>query len=310
MTAPHVTPLTKVGWGSAIARVTDFGFTIPQIEVLDNLDQLPMGNRDKPRAGVIYSKMKFSTQIGGSGVAGPPLTEPFDQLLWKACAMAESAVGGGGSETSWIYTVDHTLLGAGNTPVDLISSIGNLYKDFCSNAIGDFEIILMPGEPAKINWDFDGTFTAPSETAISDSLGTTATPVVCAGLTITIGGVALKLRKVSIKSNNNKLSPRKTLSGTNAADSPLLTNAAPTFEIEAEQSAIATYNPVTRMTAETKTTLAAVLGSTLGNTCTIGMDAFPDMGPDFNDSDELLGFAQKYRQSYDSGDTMLNIAYT
>lgn len=309
MATPDVIVLTKISADGTLFQASDVDFTNANANVFENTAQFPLSRQDRPRMGEVWSKAAFSVQLAGSGIdpsvtATPPV---FDALL-TACSLKKTVNVG----TSVVYESEGTTvtLGAANAGVTINQVIGDQYKNIIGVAVGKLVLEFTNGEPGKAIFDFDGKYIAPTDASSSDTLGTTARPPVCKAMTVTLGGINLIPKKVTIDLGNVILSPRGDLTGTNSIINALVVDQQPVITVEAEKIAVATFNSVTRAIAETKTTLAIVLGATVGNILTIGCDMYPMDVPQFSDVGGILGQTLVYKQSWASGDTQFTMTYT
>lgn len=301
--ASPISPVyTILEFNSGKHEVKNFMDTTPQAETLNNTVLAPRAGLTKPKVGVLYSMMNFTMEAAGSGTAG---TAPSNGPLLIACGFDETE-SAGTSVTYDLYESEDILT---VTAQDIDKYLGDQLKHACNSARGNLEINMVAGEKVDYVFGFQGTYEAPSDASSAASFATTARPVVAKGLTVTVGAQTLVLKELSINLNNNIVSPRKGIAGTNGVQVPVITSQSPTMTITAELD-FDTFDPFSTFTSETKTALSAVLGGTAGNIATITGDWFPLGFPTENDDNEIVTFTQTFQMSNIATDTQLTIVYT
>jgi hypothetical protein len=158
------------------------------------------------------------------------------------------------------------------------------------------------------NYNFVGTYTNPTEAANTAALGTVIMPVMCQGLAITFTGVTFVLKRLQIMLNN-QIAMRYDVNGTNGIAYPRIVDCDVQYLATIEYPAFSLMNIRSVMNAETKVTLAAVIGAAAGNIITIGADAYIH---DINETEEngILMAEVAMSQSWRPGETLLNFIYT
>lgn len=306
MVAPWATPLTILSDGTNRHRVTGLDYNMYEMDVFENTDQLPLSSHDIPRIGAIWSQCNFACQLAGDtgGAGSLPAKDPL--LLAVGLNKAISA----GVNIIYSVTGLPADLLATNT-VTLSVAVGNGYKQVATTAVGDADFLLETGKPVIMNCRFKGLYTAPSDATIAHAIDTTeARPVVCKGMTLTVGGVNLTPKRVAIALNNEVLAPRYDMTGSYGVIQPVIVAQRPTIVVDCEQKDLSTFNSITRTIAETKTALNIVLGATAGNILTITCDMYPNAAPNFSDTGGILGQSLSFRMGWGTGDNKLAFKFT
>jgi len=300
--APNSPVYTIIEFNSKKHEVMDFMDTTPQVEVLNDTTMVPRAGLSKPSAGALYSQMNFAMNVAGSGTAG---TAPSNSTLLIACGFDQTLNAG----TSAVYDCELSKNILSVTAVDIDKFIGNVLKHSCDNARGNMSLNLVAGELLKANFEFQGSYVAPSAASSAADFATTARPVVCKGLTMTVGGQTMIVAEATINLNNKVLSPFKDAAGTNGIQNPIITSQLPTLSVKMVED-IATLNQWTQMTSETKTAFAAALGSTAGNILNITGDWYPLGFPQESDEGEITYVTQEFQMSNIAADTQLTLTFT
>jgi hypothetical protein len=314
MNPPIVTRTSKVVYNSLKHPVTGLspnwhhGITHPGADT-------PPSAHTKPQAGAIHSAGVFMTELRGSANTGG-LKVPPDAVLFKAIALKETLVGGGPPATgttsaTYAWTGDINL-----TPGDLVPvSFGGIYhgnaeKENCTSAVGNLQLRLEPNSSAICAWSWAGIYAAASEAASTDALETAAYGPVCKALTISVGGITSRIKRMVFDFNNTDNAPNLDLGGVAGVQAPVLTYSYPTCTVEIEQPAYSVYNAETNWTAGTKNAISAVLGSVAGNIFTITMDGYLAGFPEAADQAGVRGRGLVFAQATGSGDTLWNMVCT
>ena len=301
--SPHILSMTEIEFNSKSHRVENLGFSPVVADVHETTATLPISKRDTPVAGAIWTGgWGFDYWVSGSGSAGT--APPMDKLL-LACGLNESV--SAGVSVTYLSTGD---LDTDLTRVNLDMFIGDGLKVPVPNAVGNMSMAFRPGEPVKMRFDFEGTYTAPTEAAGAASLVTAAHPPAAKGLTATVGGDTLVLKEVDTSLNNVNNSPNYDAVAANGVANPDLTDTAPDYSFLAVLPAFATANYWTDFLAETKTDLSVVLGGTAGNIMTLTASGYPLGPPDLTDVNGILQARMNYRVGWGSGDTKWTAVFT
>lgn len=302
MAAPHVVQLTEVGFNSATRTVKGFSLQVADAIMYDDTAQYPLNNRQSPQAGPKFARMSFITELNPSGSAAGAKTPP-DALLFKGCGVAESVSG----TTSTTYTLDGALT---TTAVALISKIGGGtgYYQLCSNAVGNLTISGSPNSPLMCAWNFDGTYTAPTEADLTDAIANGGLAPMCIG-TITLNSDAVVMKSFGIALNNATNAPNLNMAGTNGLSNPVIVNQAPTFETVIELPVMSTANYWTDLTSHTITPFSFAIGTGAGYVTTITGKGYLMGAQQLQGLNGVLGARLSYRMDWASG-SPIAIAFT
>lgn len=297
--ADRIVVLDRMEWGSALRLVEDAEIR-PIAGFYDNTVQVPEGSRDKNKVGSQYSEATFKTQAAGSATAGD-IPEASDLL--KACGLTELINVG----TDVQYSPNPTF---GSTPVDLDLFKGNALKYSCDNAVGNYAVEFLPGEPAHEQWDFFGTYAAVTDASGAASRGTTASPPVCKGLVASFGGITATLKRMSMGLGMVTTSPDLDIAGTNGIQNPQHSDRDIVFEATFREPLVASADFYAMMIGETKISISVVLGSVAGNIITYAMDGYIAEPIDPGSSQGMHELTVKCRMSWIAADTQLTVIYT
>ena len=303
MASPHVIMLAKVGFNSIVRTAKNVQLQVAQSAIYDDTAQYPLNERLSPQAGAKFSTLSFTTELNPSGSAAGAKTPP-DGVLFKACGLDEAVVG----TTSTTYTVNGDLP-TEETPLNIDTSVGNGYKQTCGSAVGNVVLNMIPGQPIMCNWLFNGTYTAPSETAISDTVTNGGLAPVCINGTITLNSDTLVMKSFSINLNNVSNAPNLDMAATNGTQAPHLVNQAPTFETVVELPALSTANYWTDLTNHTITPFSFAIGSGAGYVITITGKGYLMSAQQLQNLSGMLGARLVYRMDWASG-SPIAIAFT
>lgn len=302
MAAPHIIALSKVGFNSKTRSVYNLSLNVAGIDVFNDTSQTPMGGIEAPVSGPAYANMSFTTRMNPSGSSGGAKTPP-DALLFKACGFTETVA----TTVSTTYALTDPPV---YTAVALESSIGNGYKQPCSNALGSCVLRWEPGSPGMIDWNFTGTYTAPTEAAISDALSNGGAAPKSVG-TITIAGDTLIVKRASIAVNAGNNGPNYDLAASNGVANPVGTAQFPVFDATVQFPALATNNYITDLTAAagTLSAISLAIGTGAGYVITTTMKGYLIGVPELQNIGGVLNARLLYRMDWVTG-SPLAIAYT
>ncbi len=302
MAAPHVVQLSEVGFNSKTRTVKGLSLQLPDAIIYDDTAQYPLNSRQAPQAGPKFARCSFVTELNPSGSSGGAKTPP-DALLFKACGIKETVA----TTVSTTYDFDGLLT---TTAVNLIvkQGVGTGYYQLCSNAVGNLTMSMSPNTPILCAWNFDGTYTAPTEADLTDSLDNGGYPPMCIG-TITLNSDALVMKSFSIALNNATNGPNLNMAATNGVSNPVLVNQAPTFETVVELPAMATANYWTDLTGHQLTPFSFAIGTGAGYVITITGKGYLVAAQQLQSLNGVLGARLSYRMDWASG-SPISIAFT
>jgi hypothetical protein len=204
-------------------------------------------------------KISFKTEIKGSGSAG---TAPEIGPLLRACGRTETIV----PATSVAY--------APNSLVDSGESITiYVYKDGIARKVlgcrGNAVIEAKAGEFGYISWEFEGLYAGPVDEANASPTWTSVLPPRFISASFTYASMSAIISSLKIDFGN-ELAKRPSANAATGMLQVFIKDRKVTASIDPEVVALATKNWETAMTGNTEAALAATLGSSAGNICTIG----------------------------------------
>ncbi|MDA8122247.1 MAG: phage tail tube protein [Deltaproteobacteria bacterium] len=248
--------------------------------------------------GEVYSEIKFSTELKGSGAAG---TAPELSPLFQACGFSETIV----ALTSVTYLPESDTFPSCTI---YFYRDGILYE--MNGCRGTFDIDLSVGKYGVINWTFQGLYVAPIDAALIDGTydSTVPPPILSAAFSIqAYSAVATKLAL----SAANRLAFRRDLSNANGIREVLITDwdeRGGSFDPEAVT--VATHNFHSIWKAGTAAAMSIVVGSAAGNICTITAPKvqYREINP--AERDGLYTYEVPIRLAQNAGDDELSIAFT
>ena len=262
----HLMKLSEVEWGSKNHRCFEVDFNPIRKDSHRGTHQFPITKRDYFVPGALWTEPSFSIWGSGSATAGTP---PEIDALLQATGLAY-ANSPGVSDT---YTADGAL-GTNQVAVNVDTYIGDGLKVDSDNCVFGATLTMRPGEPVR--WDFRGagTYVAPTEAAGSAALATSAHPVACKGLTMTLATDTLVIKEYIARLGNQNSSPNYDICGTHGVASPELTDQDVTAEMLVVLPTFATENYFTNFTTPLKVAFSGVVGATAGNILTITCDYY------------------------------------
>lgn len=263
MAAPHIIPMSKVGFNSKTRTVKNLAVPVPVIDVYNDTNQAPMAGMLQPLGGGQQQPFSFTTLFNPSGSAAGAKTPP-DALLFGAvgvkCTIATTV--------SWTAAYTGDLI-TDVTPVTMAVAVGDALKFNAANAVGNLTMRAVAGAPLELDWTFLGTYSAATEAAIADALANGGAAPVCVNNTTTIGA-AVVVRSWTLALNNT-IDSRPDLAAATGYQAPKLVRQTPTLEAVIELPALATKNFWTDLLTQGNVlhTFSTVLGTGAGYVITI-----------------------------------------
>jgi hypothetical protein len=226
-----------------------------------------------PVAGRRAGKIKFKTEIVGNGAS----VTPWWFVFFKGCGFVNASGGVlsplSGSSTAATLTMGMYLDGR--------------FKSL-AGASGDFTIMLETGKVPMVEWDFQGAWQAPSDVALLTPTYPTVQPEAFQGATVTVGGTAYPISKLTIKANN-KIALRMNPASSGGVLSALVVERKITVSIDPEALPLATKDWYAAHLAGTTVALSCAHGSAQYNTTTIAAPAMALMSaPKIGDRDGIF----------------------
>lgn len=266
MTAPHIFNETEIEWDSKAHRVFNLTDDPLKKDSFPSTGHVPIKFREHVVAGGLWTEIGFSVWAAGSGVVAT--APPFGPLM-IAAGLDENVDAG----VSVTYDCDGALK-LNTTAVDIDIAYGDLLKIECNDTVMNMIQTFRPGEPVETAFEGAGTYTVPTEAAITASIETKAHPVAAKGLTVTLANETLVMKECVLNLGNENNSPNYDIAATNGVQKPIVTDTDPTVEILALIPATGTADYFSDFISEAKLAFSLVLGSVAGNIMTVTADLY------------------------------------
>lgn len=272
----------------------------PRVEFYDKTGQRPAAHRDKNLPGCRYAEKGFDFDMAGSGSAG---TAPPDSGLLAASSLVEVISAG----VSVTYTPSPTYA---HTPIDIDHYKGNGLLESCNNGCFNVSWLIEPGNACIVSYDGVGTYAEPTSGSGAGSLATSDISPVCIGLTATIAGITIHLKRLLINLGIVTSSPNKDAVPATGVQNPEIVDRQTTFEFDSREVVPSTKNWANMLTSGSKVAVDATLGSDAGNIAQFLIDGYAHEDMDRGVVDEFHQFTYKCRESNVSGDQQFQLQYT
>jgi hypothetical protein len=271
-----------------------------------NIERLERAVRDASLSpfpavmGKRSARLSFTTELRGSGAAGTP---PDYGVLFRACGMAETVVGG--VSVAYAPTSDKAAFTRACITVYL-DGLRILYL----GCMGTFSVELpLDGVPV-VNWDFTAADFAVSDAALVEGSAyqeVSPAPVLAAGFSF--AGFNFDISRLTLALNNT-VALRQSANLPGGHIGALVTRRAPSGSFDPEAVLKGTEDLFADWEAGAQVPLAAVLGSQAGNICTLAAPKCQYSGAGFGDRDGLLAYEAPFVMNRDAGDDELTITFT
>jgi hypothetical protein len=192
-------------------------------------------------ASLRMGAVKFKTDIW-VGITSHP---QWASVLFPACGYVASTN---------VYTPRSEAPGANVKTVTIGVFENGLYKKL-AGAVGKFTINMPTGKKAFIDWEFQGVWQAPTDSALIAPTNPTTIPMRFASATCTWGGVAMQVANVTVDSGN-EIVMREDPTTAGGYISALITNRAPKITADPESVLVATDDRFGQWIANTEAALA------------------------------------------------------
>lgn len=246
------------------------------------------------------AKLSFATELRGSGAAGTP---PDYSVLFKACAMAETVVGG--ASVAYKPTSDKSAFARACITV-YIDGLRVLYL----GCMGSFSAELpLDGVPV-INWDFTAADFLVSDAALAEGTAyqeVAPAPVMAAGFSF--AGFNFDISRLTLALNNT-VALRESANVPGGHIGALVTRRAPSGSFDPEAVLKGTKDLFADWEAGAEAALAAVIGFQPGNICTLSAPKCQYTGAGFGDRGGLLTYEAPFVMNRGAGDDELTITFT
>lgn len=211
-----------------------------------------------PVPGAQAMKATWQSELFGSGVT---LTAPsYANILFAACGCSVSA----GVVTPFTPT---NSTGLTTATIGLYQS-GQLFEG--AGCAGTFTITGEVGKPAMIDWDFDGAWVAPTDTAVPSGITwPTVKPPACLSATISVGSLSGPRIKQWKFTAGVKVYLREDMTAASGYRAGIVVEREPTITLDPEMQSLATVNWFSGQTAGTTYAFSCAIGSASGNTMTL-----------------------------------------
>lgn len=246
------------------------------------------------------AKLSFTTELRGSGAAGTP---PDYGILFKACGMAETVVGG--ASVAYKPTSNKAAFTRACVTVYL-DGLRILYL----GCMGTFSAELpLDGVPA-VNWDFTAADFLVSDAALVE--GSAYQEVIPAPVMVTgfsFAGFNFDIARLTL-ALNNEVALRQSVNVPGGHIGALVTRRAPSGGFDPEAVLKGTKDLFADWEAGAQAALAVVIGSQAGNICTIAAPKCQYTGAGLGDRNGLLAYEAPFVMNRASGDDEVTITFT
>lgn len=195
-------------------------------------------------SGALHNKITFKTELGGKGSAALP-------------AWADLMLASGMSASSLTLSPQ-----TGNTAAKTLTfaSLRDGVSYTSAGAMGNFKLAGTTGKPAVFDWEFLGSYIAPTDIALLAPTYETVRPPKVAGITLTIGAVNYPMDGFEI-SPNNKVEMREDVAQTFGFNTAVIVDREWTIKLKPEATLVATINWPARFADNTTYAINIVVGT-------------------------------------------------
>ncbi len=185
-----------------------------------------------------------------------------------------------------VYTPSDTL--DGNSITLYVQEHDLLYK--VTGCRGTWSLDTKSAEYAKIKWEFQGLYVGPIDSAIETGIVYNATiPPAVKAATFSLGSFDTEAIIDTFKlTYGNELARRPSVNAATGTLSYFIKERKTLIQIDPEAVALATWDPITLLTAGTTAPLAFTIGSTAGNRMRINCPQVSIDSAKFGDREGLL----------------------
>ncbi len=245
-------------------------------------------------------KLKFKTELKGSGTAGTP--PEIDPLL-QSCNFTVTNV----PETSDTYAPNSdTSTGKSSTIYFYLDGFLHLL----TGCRGTFDIDLKAGEYGSISWEFTGLYAGPTDTTMATgvAVNTTVPPrFLSASFAIDSYAAIIETMKIKIA---NEIARRPSANAATGILEYFVKDRKITGEIDPEVVALATKNFWTMWSGNSQVALTATVGSTAGNRCVISASKVQVDSMKYGERENILTYALPLLFMPDDGNDEISLAFT
>lgn len=246
------------------------------------------------------AKLSFTTELRGSGAAG---TAPDYGLLFKACAMAETIVGG--ASVTYKPASDKSTF----TRACITAYVDGL-RIMYLGCMGTFAIELPLNGVPVVKWDFTAADFVVADAALvpgSAYQAVAPAPVMVTGFSF--AGFNFDIASLSL-ALNNRVALRQSANVPGGHVNALVTGREPSGSFDPEAVLKATKDLFADWEAGAQVALSIVIGSTAGNICTLTAPKCQYADAGFGDRAGLLTYEAPFVMNRNTGDDEISVAFT
>lgn len=216
-------------------------------------------SKEPGASGMQVGSVSFDLVLKGSGVAG---TAPESRDLLMMCGLSETIVGGTSvtyapAAPESYYTMWCYLPGLGGAGEDMQLRLAG-----CQ---GNLKLTWKAGELRRATVEAQGVIAAPADsTVLGLPTWDTTAPTAFLNDAFTIHGTTLAFETFSLDMGQ-QVAVRPNANGATGALTAQITSRRPTFTVDVEAEKLATFNPYTRITANTTGAIAMTPSASAGN---------------------------------------------
>jgi hypothetical protein len=271
----------------------------PQHEVLERDDLAVTKSKLKELGGKRKYELSFYVEVRGSGAAGAAPRGVGDLL--KACDLTETISAG--------VSVTYAPRSASIQSCTIYLFMDGV-RHILTGVVGDMEFSGVAGEVPKLKFKMKGLYATPTDQALPAAPTYDSTvPVVLKNLAATFDSFAAIIRELMLK-QNNKIAERADLTATQGIRGFDVVDRNPEGEITVEATTLATKNWYTKFEADTVQALSVVIGSVVGNICTITANQCRLKNIPYDASDGILVHKLPFQMARSSADDEYSIVFT
>jgi len=279
-------------------------------EVISDLTITPIGNlltrspfgntisQAQPLLGSRWVEVSFVTELKGSGTAATAPRGVGD--MFEACGMNEAVT----------TTVTYTPESSSFKSVALEIFIDGI-KHQILGCRGTFKLLFIVGETAKIEWNFMGKYTIPTDVAIpSPTYDSTVPPTVLgASYTWNSDANASVIQQLEMDLAN-VIAARDSLNDATGIAGFEVVGREPKGSMNPETNVLGTYDFFTEWTASTERAITITIGSASGNKYVITAPKVVIESIGYGDRNGIRVFEIPIRFAKSSGDDEISIVHS
>lgn len=262
-------------------------------------------------AGKRSVSVKFMTELKGSGTAGDQTVAGFQALSYalQACGMTETVV----PATSITYAptsapASANYFGPGKSVTIEVYKDG--LKHIVAGCVGTWKITAESGQYPKIEFEFQGTWTTPTDAAVPSPTIVDIIPQGWMNSTVTVhGSSTVIIDKLEIDCGNTTFrrdDPREAT----AVKGFVITERNPVGQYEIEATKVADYDAWGALIASTEASTSVVFGSGAGKVVTVTMPKSQNGDVQYGDRSGIMTYVVPAQFNQNTGDDWISIAIT